>query len=121
LQRRADRPVALRRSRSATPTWLVPLPARGLGLGMVTAVLPCGALVAAWVIAAATAHALTGATAMLAFSVASAPGTLAALLGRHAIAAHLHKLPRAALASAWFITALLVLGRMWLATQTQCH
>ncbi len=100
---------------------LLPWPTRGVGLGMLTAVLPCGALVAAWLIAASTFDATAGAAAMLSFSIASAPGTLAALLGRRAFAKQLSKLPRTVFAAAWFLAAVVVIGRIWLSGHSHCH
>jgi sulfite exporter TauE/SafE len=46
----------------------------GLGLGVATGFLPCGALVPAWLLAAASGRALDGAAAMAAFALASLPG-----------------------------------------------
>jgi hypothetical protein len=56
------------------------LPRRALPLGLATGVLPCAMLAGAWAIAAASAHPLPGALAMAAFSLATAPALLGALL-----------------------------------------
>lgn len=58
------------------------LPRRGLGLGLATGVLPCGLLITAFAMAAATANPLLGATSMAAFAIGSAPGLLIPLVGR---------------------------------------
>ncbi len=63
--------------------WIVGMvPKRGLGLGLVTAVLPCGLLVSAWALAAASASSLRGAFIMVVFSVATLPGLAIPLMGR---------------------------------------
>lgn len=69
--------VQLRRG-SAAPggalAKLAPLvPRRGLGLGLATAIFPCGALAGALLAAAASGSAATGAAMMAVFSLASAP------------------------------------------------
>lgn len=56
------------------------LPRRALPLGLATSVLPCGLLAAGWALAAAAAHPVHGAMVMAAFSIATAPGLVAALL-----------------------------------------
>jgi sulfite exporter TauE/SafE len=71
--------IRLRR-RPATPSWIARivafLPRRGFGLGLATALFPCGALLAAAVAAAMTGSALRGAVFMLVFSAASAPALI---------------------------------------------
>ena len=86
----------------------------------VTAVLPCGALVAAWGVAASAAHPVGGAGAMAVFSVASAPGLLVALLGRRLGERLIRRVPPPLLAAAWFAVALLLIGRIYLTTQSGC-
>lgn len=125
LRRRDESVVALgrgpQRGRSSLLTTILSvLPRRGAGLGVVTAVLPCGALVAAWGIAAAAAHPLAGAGAMMAFATASAPGVLVALLGRRLSEKILRRIPRPLMAAAWFAVALLLVGRLYLSTQSGC-
>lgn len=58
------------------------LPRRGLGLGLATGILPCGLLITAFAMAAATASPLFGAASMAAFAVGSIPGLMIPLLGR---------------------------------------
>ena len=116
--RRGPRPATLLATVAAL------LPRRGAGLGAVTAILPCGALVAAWGIAAAGAHPVTGAGAMVVFAVASAPGLAVALLGRRLGQKLLARIPRFALAVAWFGVAALLVGRLYLSMETGgcgCH
>ena len=119
----------------ARPTRLVGilaswLPRRGLGLGMATAVFPCGALPAAWVIAASSGHALSGAAAMLTFAVASTPGLLMAVGGRallqrlvgrrgHQPAAG-QRARAVAGAVVWLLVAVALVARAWL-VETSCH
>lgn len=76
--------VPLRRKprRTVLSTLAALLPRRGLGLGLATGILPCGLLVTAFAMAAATASPVLGAASMAAFAVGSAPGLLAALVGR---------------------------------------
>lgn len=50
---------------------------RGLGMGLLTGLLPCGALASAMLLAASAATPLGGAASMTAFAAASAPGLLA--------------------------------------------
>ncbi len=57
------------------------LPRRGLGLGLITGFLPCGALYAALGVAAASADPLVAAAGLALFAVASIPGLLAAAAG----------------------------------------
>lgn len=116
--RRGPRPASL----SSTVASL--LPRRGAGLGIVTAILPCGALVAAWGIAAAAAHPVTGAAAMVTFSAASAPGVIVAILGRRLGQKLVAAIPRPLLAAAWFAVALLLAGRLYLSMESGgcgCH
>jgi sulfite exporter TauE/SafE len=109
-----------RRTSSLLGTVLSLLPRRGAGLGIVTAILPCGVLVAAWGVAAASAHPVEGAAAMTTFAAASAPGLVIALLGRRLGDKILRRIPRPLLAGAWFAVALLLATRIYLSTQTGC-
>lgn len=68
--------------RTVLSTLAAVLPRRGLGLGLATGILPCGLLVTAFAMAAATASPLLGAASMAAFAVGSAPGLAGALIGR---------------------------------------
>lgn len=56
--------------------WQRLLPQHAAAFGMSTALLPCGALAAALLVAAHHADPANGALSMVAFAVASAPGTL---------------------------------------------
>jgi sulfite exporter TauE/SafE len=58
-------------------------------LGLATAVFPCGALLGALLLASTTGSALSGALAMIAFSIASLPGLLGAVLGVASLAGQL--------------------------------
>ncbi len=62
------------------PTWVLPvwrrLPERGLGIGLATGFLPCGALLSALLLAAASGGSLQAAAGMAVFSLASLPGVL---------------------------------------------
>ena len=112
------------RARSSLGILASLLPRRGARLGMVTAILPCGALVAAWGIAAAAAHPVTGAGAMVTFGAASAPGLLVALLGRRLGQKLLRRVPSGVLAAAWFGVAVLLLGRLYVSMEggsCGCH
>jgi sulfite exporter TauE/SafE len=96
-------------ARSPVRDWLASLvPRRGLGLGLVTAVLPCGMLVPAWLLAASTGRALDGAVVMATFAVASAPGLLAPLAGTRLYDRARRALPRRAHAALWLGLALFV-------------
>lgn len=96
--------LGARRRRSWT--WIAEaLPREGLGLGLVTGVLPCGMLMAAWMLAAAAGDPLRGAAVMAVFCAASAPGLIAPLLARRLA----RKLPRRAAGVAWCALA------VWLA------
>lgn len=78
---------------------------RALPLGLVTGVLPCGALVPAWMLAASTGSAPQGAAAMAAFSLASAPGLVVPLLGPRLGARLLGRLPRKGYGGLWLLLA----------------
>ncbi|RME48814.1 MAG: sulfite exporter TauE/SafE family protein, partial [Deltaproteobacteria bacterium] len=87
------------------------LPKRGIGLGLVTAILPCGMLMAAWMLAIATGDPLRGALVMLLFATASLPGLLLPLLLRRWIAWNFS--PRAQ-GVAWCLLALWLMMRPFL-------
>lgn len=87
------------------------LPRRGALLGAVTAILPCGMLVPAWLIAGATASPLDGALVMLAFSAASAPGLIAPLAGRRLLDMLARRVPASVHGLAWIALALWVVMR----------
>jgi len=74
---RRPRPVTIRRGPPRRLSRLVALmPRRGLGLGLATGFLPCGMLVPAWLLAATSGDAVSGALAMALFSAATAPALL---------------------------------------------
>jgi sulfite exporter TauE/SafE len=96
---RAERPVVLRRSRPRTPLAarvIGRLPREPMLIGALSAILPCGALYSALLIAASAGSIGAGAAAMASFALASGVGLLAAgwmaeratsELGRRGIAA----------------------------------
>jgi sulfite exporter TauE/SafE len=78
---RRERLVRLRKQPPARASLLVAiLPRRGLALGLATGFLPCGLLAGGWALAASAGHALSGALAMLVFSLATLPSLAASLL-----------------------------------------
>jgi sulfite exporter TauE/SafE len=96
------------------------LPSSGLGLGLATGFLPCGLLIPAWLLAAATESATLGAVVMLAFAFASTGGLVAPLLGRPLWNRFARALPRRAQAAAWLLLAALVAMRPLLVA-SHCH
>jgi hypothetical protein len=109
----ASRPVALR----TTPlpphvrvlrAGLRQVPRRGVALGVVTGFLPCGMLVPAWLLAAATASAPGGAVVMLAFALASAPGLVLPVAGRQILALLAARTPAPIQGLAWCLLGLYV-------------
>ncbi|MEQ8276023.1 MAG: sulfite exporter TauE/SafE family protein [Deltaproteobacteria bacterium] len=77
------------------------LPRRGLGLGLLTGLMPCGLLWAAWGLAAATARPLDGALVMFTFSVATLPALLVPAAFRGAIQRFAARVPAAAIGVVW--------------------
>ena len=122
------RPVSLRlrpyppgRSRGSSIAWLVSLlPRSGLGLGLVTGILPCGLLASAWLLAMATGQALGGAMVMTVFAVASAPGLLLPWFGQKMLARRGLHLTARVQGVAWLLLALWIAVRPLLAA-THCH
>ncbi len=115
LPRRRETPSLLR----TIGGWL---PRRGAALGVATAVLPCGMLMGAWMIAATSAHPLTGAAVMAVFSVASAPGLIAPLVARRAIGARLARLSPAWIGLAWCALAIWIGVRpLFMSSHGACH
>ncbi len=103
LWRRTD-VVPLRRRKPRARWWqhiVDAAPRRGLGLGLVTGVLPCGMLAAAWLLAAGTGSPLHGAAVMLAFGVTSAAGLVGALVSQPLA----RRLPRRVTAVLWIALA----------------
>jgi uncharacterized protein len=86
LLRRGQSGPALVQLRKARPgqalAWLASLlPRRGLGLGLVTGVLPCGLLLEAGALAGATASPAMGALVMVTLAMATLPGLVVPLAG----------------------------------------
>jgi sulfite exporter TauE/SafE len=110
-----------KRERSTTMDLLASLaPKSGLGLGLATAVFPCGALPAAWAVAASSGHPVTGAGAMLTFAIASTPGLVVAVTGRSLFQRIAHRIPDRAKAAAWLIVASALIARAWV-LDPPCH
>jgi sulfite exporter TauE/SafE len=98
-------------------SWLTALvPRRGIALGVVTAVLPCGALVPAWILAATTTSPHAGAATMATFAIASAPGLVVAVLGSRFAAVLLRNVPARAQAAGWLALAAWMMARPLLGT-----
>lgn len=110
--------VPLRASKSSTVT-------RGLGLGVLTGFLPCGALASGLMLAASAASAQGGAAVMLVFSLATAPGLLAVVAaGRLASVLGLKApslLQRRALGVALIALAAWTLARPFTVARHGCH
>jgi hypothetical protein len=87
------------------------IPRRGLALGLATAILPCGMLVAAWTLAAGSGGSIEGATVMAVFAAASLPGLVVPIAARRIAEGALRRLPRRAVGAAWCVLAL------WLAVR----
>jgi hypothetical protein len=96
-------------------------PRRGLGLGLATAVMPCGLLLPAWALAAGTASAPSGALVMAVFSVATLPGLLVPLAGRRLLQRGIDRLPRSAFGLAWCALAAWMAVRPLLVATGACH
>lgn len=77
------------------------LPKRGVGLGLVTGILPCGLLFAAWALAASTGHPVRGALVMLVFSLVTLPALLAPAAVRPVFSRYARRLPPAVIGVAW--------------------
>jgi sulfite exporter TauE/SafE len=105
LPRRAPEPVRVgRRVVGLGTRWtrlLARLPRRGVWLGLATALLPCGMLVPAWLLAASSGSPAGGAAVMVVFAAASSPGLLLPMAGRRLWAAAATKLPRQVHGLAW--------------------
>jgi sulfite exporter TauE/SafE len=87
------------------------LPRRGLALGIATGFLPCGMLLSAWLIAAATRNPAGGALVMVVFAAASAPALLITALGARRLGALSPRMR----AAAWLVLAFVVMLRPLLA------
>lgn len=107
--------VQLQRSRPRrTPGLMRLLPLRGGLLGIATGILPCGMLLAAAALAAASQHALVGAGVMTVFALASMPGLLVPLLGRRLLSRLAARLPPSAAGLGWLVLAAWLAVRPWL-------
>jgi sulfite exporter TauE/SafE len=82
------------------------LPSRGLGLGMLTGALPCGLMMGAWMLAAASASPLRGTVIMLVFALASMPLLLVPVLAQGLWRSRLGSLNRVWCGLAWCALAL---------------
>lgn len=91
------------------------MPRRGLGLGLVTAVLPCGLLVAAWTLAASTASPRLGALVMALLALSSVPGLLFPMIGAGFVSKHLRMKPWLEGALWCALAAWLALRPLWVA------
>jgi len=91
-------------------------PRQGLGLGLVTGFLPCGALLSALLLASSSGNAVAAALGMLVFSVASLPGVLAPLLLARPLRSVVSPLRVPRLATAAGGTVLVLLG-LWVAVR----
>jgi len=96
------------------------LPRRGAPLGALTALLPCGMLVSAWLLAASTARPLSGSMVMLLFALASSVGLLGPLLARQLAARALAHMPRWVFGVAWCALAVFVALRPMIAISRCC-
>jgi sulfite exporter TauE/SafE len=97
------------------------LPRRGLGLGLLTGVMPCGLLLPAWALAAGTASAPAGAAVMAVFSMATSPGLMAPLAGRRLLSRALERLPARAIGLAWCALAAWIAARPLIVQSGACH
>jgi sulfite exporter TauE/SafE len=97
------------------------IPRRGLGLGLATGVLPCGLLVAGWMLAAASADPVTGSLVMASFAVGSSPGLVAPLVGKRALGGRGRRLSPTWQGLAWCALAIWVGVRpLWMQAHG-CH
>lgn len=97
------------------------LPRRGLGLGLITGIMPCGLLFPAWALAAGTATAPSGALVMTIFSLATLPGLVVPIVCRRIIQQLIFRLPRRAYGVAWCALALWIAVRPLLRATGHCH
>lgn len=97
--------VPLGRSSGWTAALAQVLPRRGAALGLATAILPCGASMAAYAIAAASAAPLRGAGVMFLFALASTPGVVAPALARLALGTRRALASPTTRACAWWLLA----------------
>ncbi|MFS8069459.1 MAG: sulfite exporter TauE/SafE family protein [Byssovorax sp.] len=115
-----------RAAAGARPTTILGLvaelvPRRGLGLGLATAIMPCGLLLPAWALAAGTASAPAGAAVMAVFSLATLPGLILPLWGRRLLQRVVSHLPASTYGFAWCALALWIVARPLLRATGHCH
>lgn len=116
---RASPLVPLRRGRAMAPST-----GRALGLGLLTGVLPCGALVSAMMLAASSGVWSVGAAVMLVYALASAPGTLGPALAGALVVKRLgaqRAWVRRGLSMAMMLAAVWVAARPWMVQTGHCH
>jgi sulfite exporter TauE/SafE len=117
--------IALRRRRD--PSRLASLvasalPRRALPLGIATSALPCGLLAGGWALAAASAHPVHGAFVMAAFSAATAPGLIGALLAGIGLGPLARRVPVRWQGAIWCaLGVLLALRPLHVAVNGCCH
>jgi sulfite exporter TauE/SafE len=87
------------------------LPRRGLGLGLATAILPCGMLLPAWALSASSGSVAWGAAVMLVFAAASLPGLVVPLVGQDVLRRLVARVPVALQGAAWLALALWIVLR----------
>ncbi len=98
------------------------LPRRGLGLGLVTGLMPCGLLWAAWAMAAATTRPLDGALVMFVFSLATLPALLIPAVFRGGLGRFAARVPPAVSGAAWCAVGVWLFVRPFVMThEGGCH
>lgn len=107
--------IGRRQTQPGRLAWLARvLPRRGLSLGLLTGLLPCGSLVGAALLAASTGNALGGAVANVVFGLATAPTLIAATLVGDRLVRWTSRLPRAARVLLLLGAAGISFARPWL-------
>jgi hypothetical protein len=96
------------------------VPRRALPLGLLTGVLPCGLLAAAWALAASTSHPLRGALTLALFSLAGVPALAASQLFASRLASLGRRFSPAWQGTLWCALALLLALRPLL-EHRGCH
>jgi len=118
---RAGRPAALVKLRTSAPRPRVPA---GV-MGLVTGLLPCGALASGLLIAASAGSWWGGAMAMAVFAATSAPGLLAVVLPATGLRSVLNRAAtptrRKLGAAVLMVAACWVAARPWVMPERQCH
>ncbi len=101
--------------------FLPALPKRGLALGLVTAVLPCGMLAMGWALAGSTGSPFAGAAVMAVLCLASTPALVASALLAGPAGRLAQRLPRAAWGVLWCLLAVWVGARPLLGASAHEH